>query len=216
MSTRIEAFTNLLKRLLPRGKAWEQIREDAINLFPGMAEEFCRIEERGADLLLEFDPGTSTEMLEDWETLLGLPDECSPLAPTLAERQIQARQKLASMGGIDAQFYIDVAAALGFPVTITDYVTFKAGIARVGDSLTNAFDPDTDVFRVGRERVGTTLVTHGWRPCFEVNGDSTGIFPFRVGANRVGEPLVVFGNDLLKCTILKLKPAETCVYFTFG
>lgn len=211
----VEKYRRILAQLLPVGRAWESVKEDASKLLKALGTEFARVDERSSDLLAEFDPGTSTELLSDWEQLLGLPDECSPLAPDLNQRRQQARQKLAAIGGTSKLFYEQVASNLGFDAVVSDYKAFRVGFSRVGDRLTNPFDPDKDVFRVGRNRVGDQLKIHGWRYIFEVNVEASVVEPFRVGVNRVGQPLVNFGNDIMECTMAKLKPAHTGVFFTF-
>jgi len=216
-SALLNAYVKLLKKLLPNGKVWENIKEitTKVPLFNGMAVEFCRVDERGKDLLEEMDPRTATELLPDWEQLLGLPDDCSGELGDLNQRRVQAGQKLAAVGGMTASFYEQKAASLGFNAVVRDYRSFRVGRSRVGEPLSNPFDPDRDVFRVGRNRVGEPLKRHGWRYCFEMNVDDSVVEPFRVGQNRVGQPLVKFGNELLECTIKKLKPAHTCVFFYF-
>jgi uncharacterized protein YmfQ (DUF2313 family) len=59
------------------------------------------------------------------------------------------------------------------------------------------------------------LVKFGWRYVFEVNVEATDVSSFRVGQNRVGDPLRLFENPLLECTIMKKKPAHTFPFFTF-
>lgn len=211
----IKKYTKLLKKLLPLGRAWDDIREDALNLFPGLATEFCRVQDRASDLLDEIDPGTSTNLLTDWEMLLGLPDECTPDNVDLNERRQQARQKLAAVGGISAAFYEQVAENLGFEAFVSDAHPFRVGRSRVGDALYNPFVEERDVFKVGGFTVGQPLVAWKWDFCFVVNVEATVIEAFAVGQNTVGQPLVNFGNDLLECTIAKLKPAHTCSFFTF-
>jgi uncharacterized protein YmfQ (DUF2313 family) len=213
--SKLSAYVKALRKLLPIGRAWDQVRDDLIGLLAGLAIEFCRVGDRAKELLDEFDPGTSTDLLDDWETLLGLPDDCTPAAVDLNERRTQARQKLAATGGLSATFYEEKAAALGFDAIVTDFYSFRVGRQRVGEPLSNPFDPDVDVFRVGRDRVGQQLVVHGWRYCFNVNVEASVVDAFRVGENRVGDALVEFGNEILECTMAKLKPAHTCVFFTF-
>ena len=215
MATLIEKYTGVLRKLFPRGKAWEETRRDDMGLLAGMAVELTRIDARAGDLLEEIDPGTSTELLEDWETLLGIPDECSMSLTDINERRAQARQKLAAQGGMSKGFYEAVAERLGFDAIVTDYESFRVGRNRVGDPLSNPFDADRDVFRVGRNRVGDTLKRYGWRYTFEVNVEATDVEAFRVGYGRVGDPLVAFENPALECTIAKLKPAHTSAFFTF-
>lgn len=209
---KIKIYIKVLKRLFPRGVAWEHINEDSVGLVNSMAIEFCRTDDRAKELLREFDPLTAVELLPDWEALLGLPDECLGEVQDLTQRQLQARQKLAAQGGISAAFLESVAARLGFNAIITDYVDFRVGMSRVGDRLSNHYDKK---FRVGANRVGDQLAATGWRYVFEVNVEATNVTPFRVGINRAGDPLVEFSNPLLECTIYKLKPAHTQPFFTF-
>jgi uncharacterized protein YmfQ (DUF2313 family) len=215
MASIVEKFTKLIKDLLPLGRAWDNVREDTINIFPGMAVEYCRVKDRGTDLLNEIDPGTSTELLSDWETLLGLPDDCTPETTDIIERRTQARQKLASVGGLSASFYEKVASDLGFDAIVTDIQGFRVGVSTVGQRLTNPFDTNRHYLRVGNGQAGDPLLNGMWNFCFEVNVEATVVEPFKVGENAVGDPLVEFGNELLECTIAKLKPAHTCAFFTF-
>lgn len=209
----LAGYSSLIKKLLPKGLAWEQVTEAMPGLYTGIATEFCRIDERGRDLLVELDPLTSVELLTDWETLLGLPDECTPLNLTLAERQQQARSKLSDQGGQSAAFFEARADDLGFPTTVvSDYHPFEVGRSTVGEALTNDFSIP---FTVGMT-VGNTLHDWGWRFVFNVNSPATVVEPFRVGQNVVGDRLVEFGNELLECTIKKLKPAHTQPFFTFS
>lgn len=209
----IKKYTKLIKKLLPPGRIWDNIREDVINLFPGVATEFCRVQDRAKDLLTEFDPGTSTQLLSDWEQLLGLPDECTPENSDLNERRQQARQKLAAVGGLSAPFYEQIAENLGFDAIVTDAHPFRVGESVAGDYLYNSLE-DRDIFKAGFT-VGEYLVNWRWDFCFIVNVEATVVQPFEVGNNVVGDPLVTFGNSLLECTIAKLKPAHTCSFFTF-
>lgn len=209
----LEKYKSLLKKLLPQGFAWDQIKFDELNLLEGLSGEFCRIDERGTDFLRELDPGTADELIPDWNQLLGIPDECTLPGATLADQQTQARQKLAEQGGLSAAFYEDVLTRLGFvDPEVTDIFDFRVGRNRVGDALTNPFDIP---FRVGTGRVGERLRLTGWRYVFQVKVVQDDIRPFRVGQNTVGQPLVEFGNDQLECIMFKLKPAHTQPFFVF-
>lgn len=213
MAADFKKYMRLLAKLLPFGKAWEQIKEDP--LLDGMAVELCRVEDRGKDLLREIDPRVSVELLDDWEQLLGIPDECTPANQSIEERQLQVTQKLSALGGLSKTYYEQIALQLGFDITVRNDIPFRVGRARVGDRLTNSERLRT-VFRVGESRVGEQLRTFGWIFYW------TAIIPvseqslFRVGSSRVGEPLVEFGNELVQCTLRKLKPAHTGIVFLFS
>mgnify|MGYP000979212013 FL=1 len=78
-------YLAMLQALLPRGAAW--VREpDAVltRLLAASAEELARLDSMAWRLLDETNPQTAIDSLEDWERLLGLPDECGLKAETLA------------------------------------------------------------------------------------------------------------------------------------
>lgn len=80
------------------------------------AEELGRIEARVADMWAERFPGLSTELLEDWETALGLPS-----TGAVAVRQAVAHAKLYGENRTATkQYFIDTAAALGYLVTVQE------------------------------------------------------------------------------------------------
>ena len=208
-------YRKLILNLWPLGKVWENVSQSDIGdkLVNAFAKEPCRVAERGQDLLVELDPLTADEMLDDWETLLGLPDECTPEFQTIDERREQARAKLADQGGQSAAFFEEIASQLGFPDTVvSDYRSFTVGRSVVSDRLTNDFSVP---FLVGQGVVGDVLLNEGWQFYFQVNSPASVVDPFEVGQNTVGEPLVEFGNELLQCTMKKLKPAHTGAFFTF-
>ncbi len=213
MAATIDKYKSLLKKLLPSGFSWNQIKEDEINIFSGAATEFCRVEEQAKILLDNIDPGTAFELIEDWERLLKIPDECTPKGNILSDRQKQARSKLAARGGLNSGFFEDLMASLGLENNVVeDFVDFRVGFSRVGEPLSNHKQVS---FRVGQNRVGDQLENTGWRYVFKVQSSTFDVRKFRVGINTVGEPLANFENELLKCLIFKMKPAHTQPFFIF-
>lgn len=100
------------------------------------AQELRYLDERVADLLNEAMPGTIEDLLIEWEEDLGLPDLCSPLTQTQAERLAVVYAKYVTLNeGQSKQFYINYAANLGGLVTITDYAgsgaLFRVNVNRV-------------------------------------------------------------------------------------
>ena len=196
---------------LPRGVLWDSLYETSSEVFCGMAAEFSRIKQRGRDLIVEGDPGTSSELLEDWEATLGLPDECTVEGADEIERRRQARQKLAAVGGFSAAYIESIVAAFGYQATVSEYFSFRAGMSVAGDGITNSnFDP---AFSAG-DPVGSVLQVEGWQKVFNVNLDADAAQVFTAGSTA-GESLVAFENALVECTIVKLKPADTLVIFSY-
>ncbi len=72
------SYDQLLRALLPPGLAWvAEVGSELAYLVEALAQELSRVDERGEDLQNEMDPRTATELLDEWEEVAGLPDECS-------------------------------------------------------------------------------------------------------------------------------------------
>jgi uncharacterized protein YmfQ (DUF2313 family) len=131
-----------LQQLLPRGSLW---RTDAdawlMKSLVAIGDELGRVEDRGVDLINEADPRTADETLEDWEAMLGLPDEEVPTLPaTTAGRRLAVTQKFVRQGGQTAAYFIALAAACGYTATVYDAygaTVFRAG-HRAGERCAGA------------------------------------------------------------------------------
>ncbi len=201
-SVKEQRYQKLLKKLFPQGWAWQRKSDSdstMSKLLDSLALEYCRVDDRGLDLINEVDPNTTFELLEDWERLLGLPDECTPIDEflTLQERRQRVLQVLTTRGGQNAEFYKTLASNFGFDIgvlEVKDNPPFRAGIGRAGDALTNGL----------------------WRYAFIIEAPSDSIIKFRAGLSRAGDPLLKVSNATLECLIQKHKPAHTIAIFTFG
>ena len=196
MAGTVEGYIELLAALLPPGVAWRSEEGSSMNdLLGAMAEELARVDARSDDLHEEADPRTTVELLADWERVAGLPDEClAGATQTMQERRAALVGRLTQQGGQSRIFFIQLAASLGFEVTITEFRPFRAGISLAGDALTN----------------GDWIFT--WR----INAPETTIVSFRAGLSAAGEPLRTWGNTRLECAIERLAPAHTNVLFGYG
>lgn len=194
-------YKDLLKRLFPKGWAWRGKKGGTFDLIlESMAGEPARLEERIIDFIDEMDPRLTFELLETWERLLGLPDECTPANsnPSLYERRVRILQKLSTGGGQSPAFFKLILAQLGYDAEIIDVQNFKA-------------------FRVGYGRCGEPLAnTPAWAYTFMVKAPAELVRYFRTGQSTVGERLVILENETLECIIRKYAPAHTTVLFSFG
>lgn len=189
-------YKELLKALLPPGQAFPRDQNtDMDTLLDGMAQELSRIDLRGERLMMEANPLGAVELLSDWERVAGLPDKCAgTLETTQQGRRNALISKLSSTGGQSVAYFIEVAASLGYVVTIEEFRPFRAGLSFAGDSLTNG----------------------DWVYTWRVRGPEVTIIPFRAGLSAAGEPLRAWGNDTLECKINQLKPAHTIALFAYG
>lgn len=192
MGVTVDDYLAQLQALLPPGAAWTR-EADAIltKLLTALADELARVDGRADDLVDQLDPRTSNEMLTDWETILGLPDVCADALSTIQERRAAAYATLTATGGASRLYFINLAAALGYEISITEYFRFTAG-SPTGAPLTNDDD---------------------WRHTWRVNGGTT--FRSFTAGSQAGEPIRAWGNALLECAIAMRKPAHTKTIFSY-
>lgn len=185
-----------LAQLLPPGSAWNSDPDSNLQrLLLALGEPLARVHQRADDLDRETDPRQTLEILERWETVLGLPDKCSGLLETtLQGRRKAVVAKLFSTGGQSIQFFLGVARSLGFETSITEFRPFRAGRSRAGDPIANG----------------------DWSWTWRLNASLTSAIDFRVGISTTGEPLRAWGNDTLECKLNQLKPAHTRVIYGYG
>jgi uncharacterized protein YmfQ (DUF2313 family) len=186
-----DSYRVQLQALLPRGDAWPRRADSTLGKFlAALAEEMARLDARSEQLLSEALPGSSLELLSDWERLVGLPDACSAeLATTLSERRQNVVSKLTMQGGCSRAWVIAFAAKLGYSIEIDEFRPFITGLSRCGDRLN-----------------GAPSVRHTWR----VRVIGPRYTPFRTGASQCGDLLgkITRAEDL-ECQLKRRKQAHT-------
>lgn len=138
--TLIDRYRAALIKLLPPGDGLAKwAASNVYNLVEGASIELARVHDRVLNLLEEADPSTADELLGEWETLVGLPDECAA-ADTPEDRRALVVARLRGIGGHAPDDYQAVAEALlGTDLVSLDYeryFPFTAG-SEAGDALTN-------------------------------------------------------------------------------
>jgi uncharacterized protein YmfQ (DUF2313 family) len=186
-------FKNQLANLLPAGPAWDLDGSSAEQFLDAWAEEFFRAQARAAALITEADPRSTFDLLPDYERIFGLPTDCMiGVDQTLAQRRNALLAQMTSIGGQSRQYFIDLAAAAGFVITITEFKPFSVG-GTVDDVL---WGPD-------------------WAYAWQVNAPPETVTYFRV-TSGVNEALASWGNNLLECLINRFKPAHTIAIFAYA
>jgi len=190
-----EEYKRALLKLFPNGIAWQfEDNRNVPKLIGAWADEFEIVDGSVQSFLNEFFPDTTTAFLPDWERVAGLPDPCSGLASTIALRRKDLIARITAVGGQSRQYFIDLAAAAGYTITITEFFPFRVNINAVGDPLTG----------------------ENWRFAWQVNGVDNEVDYFQVGENAVGDPLATWGEGRLECLMRRLKPAHTIVIFNYS
>jgi len=138
MSYSADNYLQMLMNLLPRGRAWSRSADGILyKLMHAFSAEIGRVDGRSNDLSVERSTKLAIELLPDHEKDLGLPDVCTKLATTIDERQRIANNKLTTDTGLNKQTYIDIAADLGYTITITEFTPAWCGVVECGDSIGN-------------------------------------------------------------------------------
>lgn len=163
----IQRFARTVSKLFPPGKLFRMLPSsnvwkycEVIGLTP------ARIVGRVGNFLTEMDPRTTVELIDDWKANLGLPDECltAGLSPGSSWQQAVTAKYLAS-GGQSIQYFVGVAASLGYTVTIVPSLAaqvlragFRAGARAYGTDWAYAW-------QVTVTAVGSPAVSHAELEC---------------------------------------------------
>ena len=183
-----------LEQLLPQGAAWTVSGTPLGDLLSALAQELARVDARATVLRGESDPGEASELLVDWERVLGLPDPCLTVAQSTAQRQLAARTQFTLAGGQSADWFVALAARLGYTVTVEDFSSALEATA-----------------------AGITFTGSGWAYTWRMNvGVDTPVTVFRAGSGRAGDALVEWGDELLECVVKRHCPAHTIVLFAYA
>jgi uncharacterized protein YmfQ (DUF2313 family) len=206
-----DAYGQQFALLFPTGPAWPTAEESVFQrTIRGIAAIFGLVAQRADDLLVvESDPRSTIELLEDWERAFGLPDPCAAEPLTIADRQRTLVNRITAEGGQSVAFFKAVAAALGYTIAVHEFSPFMCGVSRVGD--TRSVDEPDDGHRW---EVGPQSMRFYWT----VKLSATRLSWFRVASGQVGvDPhlRIALATDL-ECVIRRWKPAHTEVLFDYS
>lgn len=195
MARSVEQFRDMMLALLPQGSAWP--RDPKSNwglLFTAFAEEFARVDARHEQLMNEMDPRGALELLPEWESDYALPGPCITTEQTLAERRKALLEKYRRVGRQDRAFFIEVAAALGYAITITEYNPTNSG-------------PQT-------EYNGMPIAGDSWNYVWQINAQLLNRTQ-RVFGSQFPGPFQTYGNEMLECTLKALAHNHRVLFFSY-
>ena len=188
--------TNALASFMPGGRAFLAAKLPSTTLrtlLYGLAAELVRVNAQINEITYEHQIDQTTLLIEQWESALGIPDCCFTNTGTLAQRRENVLIKLASCGVQSKQDFIDLAALLGYTVTITPGA--ERGIFPLTFPL-YFFDCAQTARFLMIVTVDTTQVPNTF----------PFTFPFTFGSN------IITG---IECLFGKLKPANVEIIFEY-
>lgn len=191
-----EEYRLQLQGLLPSGPAWDpELVPEVALVLSGVALEFSRLDARAAALLNEMDPAGVSELVPDWEAIMGLPDSCLGPNPAFEDRRLAVRRRLVEVGGQDRAYFIDIAVSQGYPnATITEHRAPRMGRSRFGSAH----------FGTWKAQFMWTLNTGGRQRQGR-----------RFGASYWGERFGTNPGNALECLIRRPAPAHTVVHINY-
>ncbi|MGA4368103.1 YmfQ family protein [Pantoea ananatis] len=188
-------YSRAMQALMPVGAVWQNDPTSVqAETLAALAAEFQKSDQDALGLLQGAFPATATSMLSEWETSLGLPDDCAiSEMDSISLRQKAVVAKLTATGGQSVSYFIQQAKALGYEITITQFRQARAGMSAAGAALNG----------------------ENWPFVMLITAPSTTISYAQAGASYAGDPLRSWGNKRLECSLSRLAPAEVIVKFAY-
>ncbi len=187
-----EEHANSVAAYLPNDDLWAAKGIDGTNLrklLLGLALSLARSEDRLETVWEELDPSTTTDFIEQWESAVGIPDDCFSTQGTIEERRRNVVIKLNAAIQTKEDFEA-LAALLGLTVIVTSGIDFAS------------FPLIFPVLFIGSlQEARFTMVVD-----FETPTDL--VFPFTFP--------IIFPQDkvaIVKCLFRKLAPANVNIIF---
>lgn len=228
-------YAQAIESELPSGAAWSRDPDKGLMKWvSGCAQIWGDVSVAAANLLtVESDPTQTIAMLPDWETAFGLPDACNDEVQTLATRRAALLNRLTIQGAQSRAFFLAVAEALGYQVTIYEYRPYMAGIGVCGETRPTSelrftyaqcgvaicgVTPMCAIVTGGGDdwiwRIGTPNLRYYWR----VGVQTTRLTWLRCGLGECGvDHMCEFGLATdLECLFRRWKPAHTYVIFDYS
>jgi uncharacterized protein YmfQ (DUF2313 family) len=193
LNLRAADFLQAFLKLLPRGRVWSRDLDSVQNrALLGLNTIYEANTARANQLLIDAFPGSTFELLPEWEATLGLPDPCAGPAPTVEARRAQVVARLTATGGQSIPYFTALAAKLGYEITITQLVPSRFG-----------------------KRFGTSFGGTDWAHAWEVHAPTFTVNHLRFG-DSFGVPFAYWTNNVLQCELQAVAPAHTILNFSYS
>lgn len=190
----IDDYTMAFRALLPRGRAWSRSPDSTIGqLTDALAAMPEQVDADAQQLLIDAFPTTTTALISEWDSSLGIPDPCSGPPATLVDNRAQIVARLASTGGQSVPYLLQVINAFGFVASITEYSAAAPGV----------WAPN-----------GVIKKTADWHHTFSVDLTPASVSLLTVTSD-VTQPLGALNLQALDCILQRIKPAHTQYFYRF-
>lgn len=204
MSLTNTEIAQVLLESLPVGPLWPRDVDSNWGVFfEAIAPEFSRLSALSDQLVNEMNPATTTRLFDEWEAELGLPDHCITEPQTTSARRAAMVERYTAVGEQSKQFFIDLAARLGFVITIDEFSPTNPGPS----GQLEVVKPSGEIFHV---------VPQGdeWNYVWRVNAPQVSVQRMQVPF-QAGDQLATQSNELLECTLRQYAHAHRVLVFAY-
>lgn len=186
-----EEAARQLASTLPDGRAWQAKNLSGTNmhaLVSACAAEFRQIQIQIETLAREFDVNLTDQLLPDWETSVGLPEECMGQMASLADRRKAVILRLRKIPFVTKADYEQLAFDLtGLSVTVTP----GAEIELFPLDFPIPFASGNSYFKL-----------------YVTFNDAIGGFPYLFPFNFIST-----GDNIIRCVFEQIAPANVLIIF---
>lgn len=159
----------------------------------GLASEWLNFRSKINEVSNEYNPKTTTKLIEEWEEFVGIPDDCIPVASTIEQRRLNVLLKLAGINATTEKQFKNIASILGYNIEVSNGVS------------TSTF-PLTLPFLLISEASAPFTIVITLPSSIQPNGFAL-TFPFTLTSQQPA---------ILDCLFNKLKPANTQLFFRYS
>jgi uncharacterized protein YmfQ (DUF2313 family) len=186
-----EEAARQLVSTLPDGRVWHAKTAAGTNmhaLVSACAAEFRQIQIQIETLAREFDVNLTDQLLPDWETSVGLPEECTGQLAALADRRKAVILRLRKIPFVTKADYEQLAFDLtGLSVTVTPGAELEL------------FPLDFPIILASGNSYFKLYVTFN---------DAIGGFPYLFPFNFIST-----GDNIIRCVFEQIAPANVLIIF---
>lgn len=159
----------------------------------GLASEWLNFRDKINEVSNQYNPKTTTQLIQEWEEFVGIPDSCIPIASTIEQRRLNVLLKLAGINATTENQFKKVAEILGYNIQVSNGVS------------TSTF-PLTLPFLLISEASAPYTIVITLPSSLQPSGFPL-TFPFTLTAQQPA---------ILNCLFDKLKPANTQLFFRYS
>lgn len=207
-------YLDLLKSLIPQGCYSDEGSSEVLKDLAVQANALDACQNNGSDIFEdEMFPDKVDELLPHWERTYGIaPDNEVPYSARIDNLLANIR----ATGGLTRAYFIELAAKLGYSVTIDEFEPFMAGWSEAGDEI--YIEDIVYVWQVNVTPVfylaDGSVIADG---SVVAGGNSVNLktYYFEAGISAAGDYLSFYTNEFFESIFNKLKPAHTACVFVY-